>query len=235
MPETRPDDESAADPAERRRRIRPVTAQDAAAAATGTRPRRRRAAGAGVRFHQAAIDREIVERHAARREALLEPAGGFACATAARRRSTAPIAPALVLDDEAGHAFVDDLRHRAAVEGDDRRAARHRLDHHQTERLGPIDRHQQRDARRSGTPTSRCRRSRRCIRHSASPSSAADLLLVIIAIRAIDLRGDLQRNAAMLGDRGSRDRRASPARCVRGTRNNDGLTGSGASSFSGRP
>ena len=50
-----------------------------------------------------------------------------------------------VLDDEAGKAVVDHFRHRAAIEGDDRRAAGHGFDHHQAERLRPIDRHQQRD------------------------------------------------------------------------------------------
>ena len=41
-------------------------------------------------------------------------------------------------------AIVDHLGHRAAVERDHRRAAGHRLDHHQAERLRPVDREQQR-------------------------------------------------------------------------------------------
>src|SRR5262249_28193694 len=43
------------------------------------------------------------------------------------------------VDDEAGHAVLQNLRHRPAPERDHRRTAGHRLDHHQPERLGPID------------------------------------------------------------------------------------------------
>ena len=59
-------------------------------------------------------------------------------------RPTAATAVGLVVHDEAGHAVVDHLGHRAAVERDHRRAAGHRLDHHQAERLRPVDREQQR-------------------------------------------------------------------------------------------
>src|ERR1700674_2167596 len=51
----------------------------------------------------------------------------------------------LVLDDKAGQPFLDDLRDRAAVIGDHRRAAGHRLDHHQAKRFRPVDRDQQSD------------------------------------------------------------------------------------------
>src|SRR5438445_683679 len=47
-------------------------------------------------------------------------------------------------NDEARLAVRDDLRHRAAGRGDDRRAARHRLGHHEPERLVPVDREQHR-------------------------------------------------------------------------------------------
>ena len=57
-----------------------------------------------------------------------------------------------VLHDKAGKPVIDDLRDRAAVVGDDRRSACHRLDHDQAKRFRPIDRHQQRGgaANRSG-------------------------------------------------------------------------------------
>jgi len=50
-----------------------------------------------------------------------------------------------VLDDKAGEALVDDLRHRTAVVGDDRRAAGHGFDHDEPERLRPVDRNQEPD------------------------------------------------------------------------------------------
>ena len=46
----------------------------------------------------------------------------------------------LAVAAEAGDAVVDELGRGAPVRRDDRRAARHRLDHHETERLGPADR-----------------------------------------------------------------------------------------------
>ena len=42
------------------------------------------------------------------------------------------------IDDEAGDAVVDDLAHGAAIEGGDRRAARHRLGQHEAERLARL-------------------------------------------------------------------------------------------------
>src|SRR5436305_10671925 len=44
--------------------------------------------------------------------------------------------------DKASYSVVDDLRHRAGLEGNDGRAAGHRLDHDETERFWPIDRKQ---------------------------------------------------------------------------------------------
>src|SRR5262245_57675884 len=49
----------------------------------------------------------------------------------------------LPVDDETGHTVIDDLGYRTGPEGDDRRAASHRLDHHEAERLGPVDWKQQ--------------------------------------------------------------------------------------------
>jgi hypothetical protein len=46
----------------------------------------------------------------------------------------------LVVDDKAGNAFIDNLRHRAAPEGDDWSSAGHSLDHYKPEGLRPINR-----------------------------------------------------------------------------------------------
>ena len=45
-------------------------------------------------------------------------------------------------DDTSGH-ILDDFRNRAVAEGEHRRSARHRFDHDQAERLGPVDREQE--------------------------------------------------------------------------------------------
>src|SRR5206468_323234 len=50
------------------------------------------------------------------------------------------------------YSVVDDLRHRARLEGNDGRAAGHGLDHDETERFWPIDRKQQRSRARQKLP-----------------------------------------------------------------------------------
>src|SRR5258708_12643523 len=45
--------------------------------------------------------------------------------------------------DKAGYAVINNFRYRTRPERDNRRAARHRFDHDQTERFGPVDRKQQ--------------------------------------------------------------------------------------------
>ena len=95
-------------------------------------------------LHQAAIGGEIVERHAARGEAgfeLLADGGPVQRGKTVDHGNRA----GLVFHDEAGETGVDDLRDRAAVIGDHRRAAGHGFDHHEAERLRPVDRHQQAD------------------------------------------------------------------------------------------
>src|SRR5437879_4503086 len=44
------------------------------------------------------------------------------------------------IDDGTRYARIDDFRNGTPAEGKDGRATRHRLDHHQAERLRPIDR-----------------------------------------------------------------------------------------------
>ena len=64
-------------------------------------------------------------------------------------RSISPIRPDRLdhpvdpVDDVPGPAVLDDLRHAGPAEADDRRARRERLDHHQPERLVPLDREEE--------------------------------------------------------------------------------------------
>src|SRR3954451_15533047 len=78
---------------------------------------------------KAAIGREIIQRHAPRREARLELLADDGAVELLQAADDAGCTED-VLDDEAGEALVDDLRHRAAVEGDDRRSASPGFDHH---------------------------------------------------------------------------------------------------------
>jgi len=48
------------------------------------------------------------------------------------------------IDDHAADVIGDDLRNRAIAPGDNRRTGRHGFDHHQPERLWPVDRKQKR-------------------------------------------------------------------------------------------
>src|SRR6266542_6854779 len=94
-------------------------------------------APAPVAGDKAAIDLEILLGHATRGEALLE-AGAYAGTRQLRELVPDGVdGGGLAVDDQAGHAMLDDFGHRAAAEGDHRRAAGHRLDHNQAERLGP--------------------------------------------------------------------------------------------------
>src|SRR5215207_6279337 len=54
----------------------------------------------------------------------------------------------LPVDNQSGHALIDNFRHRARSKRDYWCAAGHRFDHHQTEGLRPINRKQQ--SRRAG-------------------------------------------------------------------------------------
>src|SRR5438034_369615 len=49
-----------------------------------------------------------------------------------------------IINDKAGHAVVDNLRNRSAAIRDNRRAASHRFNHHEPERLRPVNGKQQR-------------------------------------------------------------------------------------------
>ena len=95
------------------------------------------------RLEQRTIDADIVLRHPCGGKALLETLPHLFPVERddARQRRDRLFHG---LDDGAGDAFVDDLRHRTAAERQDRRAAGHGLDHGEAERLRPVDRKQQR-------------------------------------------------------------------------------------------
>src|SRR4029453_1686758 len=82
-------------------------------------------------------------RHSARREALIEPFPD----TATIKATDAPDRSHRLwrgFHKKAGPPVLDHFGDRSARPRNHRRAARHGLDHHQTERLRPIDRKQQR-------------------------------------------------------------------------------------------
>src|SRR5262249_10352511 len=155
-------------------------------------------------LRQRLIERDIVERHAACREALLE--------AGADRGAVEPVDVVQhrhrlvdVVDDEASEAVLDDLRGRAVPEGDDRHAARHGLDHDETEGLRPADRKQQ-GARLAEEGYLGClvdladELDRRVIEERGHD------LGVISFVDAVDFGRDLEPPTAALGDADGRDR-----------------------------
>src|SRR5205807_3538174 len=88
--------------------------------------------------HELLEQRLVPAHHRIAREAVLDPLA------AGRGVEVADVADhldevVLAVAAKAGDAVVDELGRGAPVRGDDRRAARHRFDHHQPERLGPSD------------------------------------------------------------------------------------------------
>src|SRR5271167_64127 len=84
----------------------------------------------------------LVFRHSARREPLLE-ARAHRWSVQTVEISDGSYRGRLVLHDEAGKSVFNHFRDRAAIERDHRSATAHCFDHHQTEWLRPVDRHQQ--------------------------------------------------------------------------------------------
>src|ERR1700712_630092 len=97
--------------------------------------------GFPIRYHLA-IACLIFSCHPAGRESLLEPGADYP-SVETRKVADSFHGIFLAIDDEARHAVLDHFRNGAGAVSDHRRPARHRLDHHQTERLGPVDRKQQ--------------------------------------------------------------------------------------------
>src|SRR5262249_6207139 len=96
----------------------------------------------GLAGEHALIYGQIVTRHAAGAESLLE---NFAAAAPAETCSALDRSDRVLhtIDHEAGHTVFDHLGNGAVPIGDDRRAASHGFDENHPERLWPIDREQQ--------------------------------------------------------------------------------------------
>jgi hypothetical protein len=97
----------------------------------------------GRPLKQRTVDRNIVFGHARGGKPLLEASPNGA---SIERNHSREYPHRLVhsFNDGAGDALVDDFRNRPMAESKHGRTARHCLDHHQAERLRPIDREQER-------------------------------------------------------------------------------------------
>src|SRR4029450_8524354 len=97
----------------------------------------------GRPFEQRTVERNIVRGHACGRKSLLEPLPNSMTIERKHLRQH-PYRLIHRVNEGARDALVDDFRNGTPAECKDRRAARHRLDHYQAERLRPIDREQKR-------------------------------------------------------------------------------------------
>src|SRR6266850_6756161 len=92
---------------------------------------------------QAAVDGKVVLRHARGGKALLEALAHGDTVEPGRAAERVDRGVDRI-DQEAGAAVLDHLRHRALRPADHRRAAGHGLDHGEAEGLGPVDREEER-------------------------------------------------------------------------------------------
>ena len=113
---------------------------------------------------------------------------------------------AVVVDDDARSPVIDDLGDGAAPRGDDRRPARHRLDHHQPERLLPVDRRDERPRAHEELDLVRVADLAHVLDRAAEVR-ADELVEVADLERLAALRRDLQRDAGLERD-GQRAMRA---------------------------
>src|SRR3954453_799296 len=151
-----------------------------------------------VPFDLLPVDPHVVARHARGREPPLER-----CPAAAAGDFVQPVHGRDRLFDRGNHEsalpLVQDLGHRAAAEGDDGGAAGHGLDHHQPERLRPVD------GEEHGTGI-----AQETLLHRLADlpyeidlrlvEQRLDGLLVIGEVRAVDLGRHAQREARAAGD-----------------------------------
>src|SRR5512134_710524 len=93
----------------------------------------------GADLGYATVRRDVLARHALRREVPLEPLPATPSVDV-RKAMHGRDGSRQVVDDEPRHALGHDLRYRTAAVSDHGRAARQRLDHHEAERLRPVDR-----------------------------------------------------------------------------------------------
>src|ERR1700680_1560791 len=93
----------------------------------------------GRLLEQRTVERDIIRGHARGGESLLEPSPN---SVAIERKYLRQHPHRLIhrINDGACDTLVDDFRNGTLAERKDGCAARHRLDHHQAERLRPIDR-----------------------------------------------------------------------------------------------
>ena len=106
----------------------------------------------------------------------------------------------LVLDDKSGDAVIDDFGHRAAVVGNNRRSASHRLDHHEPERFRPVDRDQKSDRTAEKFRLLAVADLADELDERIALDHRPDQFVIIILVGAVDLGGDLQGNAASCCD-----------------------------------
>src|SRR6185503_15193027 len=129
-------------PASERRASVPPHASDSSSGCAKMPSTVRPARGRGLvtmSLHEPGVNRDVLVDHAGRAEA-----GDRAIVDAAAieiEDARQLVGHLLEIgENHPGHAFVDHLAHGAAVEGDDRRAARHGLGEHQAERLAGLNR-----------------------------------------------------------------------------------------------
>ena len=93
--------------------------------------------------HQRSVDLDVAPRHCQRGVTLLEDAATAAAIDFSNRARRGDCA-GLVVHDESCNAVFHDFADGPAAIGDDGRSAGKSFDHHQAERLRPVDREQQR-------------------------------------------------------------------------------------------
>src|SRR6266480_7220945 len=147
------------------------------------------------RLHQAAIDGEIVERHPPCGEARLKLLSDGMPAEPGEAIDGADRA-GLILHDEAGQTLVDDLGHRATVIRNYRRTACHRFDHDEAERLWPVDRDQQPNRAAEEVRFFVVADFADVFDQRVALDQRTNEFIVVLLVGPIDLRRDLERNAA---------------------------------------
>src|SRR5262245_37903245 len=151
-----------------------------------------------IDLHDLPIGGQIVQGHTPRREALFE-APSYLAPIELPDSADGIHGRNLVLHDIPGDVVLNDLGHRSTIERDYRGAASHRLDHHESERFGPIDCDQQRHrtAQEFGLFLVTDLAD---VFNQRSIQKWLDDMFVVVPIGIIDLGRDFQRYAASLSN-----------------------------------